>query len=92
MQHSLQNFRQEFRHIDEASFSQFLTSSKAPKTSQKTSQGVKLFITKTAAEAEQLNRLFASVSPDSDKLFFPDWETLPYDRYAPSPNIIGERF
>ncbi len=68
---------QTFNHIDQAAL--------IPQA------GTTLFITKTAAEADQLNRLLAATAPQVTRFFFPDWETLPYDRYAPSPNIIGER-
>lgn len=66
-----------FNRIDEAAL--------IPET-----QTVQVYICKTAAEANQLQQLFASTS-NATLFYFPDWETLPYDRYSPSPNIIGER-
>ncbi len=67
-----------FNHIDEIALAH-------------TGQGVTTIITKAASEAGQLNKLLHSVLPHENILYFPDWETLPYDRYSPSPNIIGER-
>lgn len=55
------------------------------------SENVETFITKTAAEAQQLQQLLQTLQPQRPHFYFPDWETLPYDRYSPSPNIIAER-
>ncbi|MBS9781823.1 MAG: DEAD/DEAH box helicase, partial [Gammaproteobacteria bacterium] len=73
-----------FNHIDEIALSSELSIDKL-------GQGVSTIITKTAAEAGQLHQLLASVLPEANRFYFPDWETLPYDRYSPSPNIIGQR-
>ncbi|PIE44951.1 MAG: transcription-repair coupling factor [Gammaproteobacteria bacterium] len=53
--------------------------------------GVQVFMTKTAAEAAHLQRLLQTTATSQTIYYFPDWETLPYDRYSPSPNIIAER-
>ena len=48
----------------------------------------------TARETEQLAdelRFFASAESDLPVLAFPEWETLPYDAFAPHPDIIATR-
>ncbi|PID66692.1 MAG: transcription-repair coupling factor [Gammaproteobacteria bacterium] len=71
-----------FNHIDEIALSETLSEKK---------QGITTIITKTAAKAGQLKQLIRSVWPQVECFYFPDWETLPYDRYSPSPNLVGER-
>ncbi len=54
--------------------------------------GPVLVITANAAEAVRLAdevRFFGG--PDVEPLAFPDWETLPYDRYSPYQDIVSER-
>ena len=67
-----------FNHIDEIALSIQDT-------------GISFFITKTSADALQLNHLLETLIPSTPRYFFPDWETLPYDSYSPSPNIISTR-
>lgn len=49
-----------------------------------------LLLCKTAREAADLNKRLEPflLAPC---FYFPDWETLPYDRYNAAPNIIGSR-
>jgi transcription-repair coupling factor (superfamily II helicase) len=51
-------------------------------------------IADSAREAEQLAaeiRFYARAERDLPVLEFPDWETLPYDAFAPHPDIIATR-
>lgn len=57
--------------------------------------GIKLLITQDNLSASQLqDELHFFLSPDKpsqELLFFPDWETLPYDQFSPHQDIISER-
>ncbi|KTC84091.1 transcription-repair coupling factor [Legionella brunensis] len=57
--------------------------------------GIKLLITPDNLSAGQLLaelRFFLSDEETSPELlFFPDWETLPYDQFSPHQDIISER-
>ena len=58
-------------------------------------QGIKLIIAQDNLSANQLQAeleffLDATYSPQ-ELLFFPDWETLPYDQFSPHQDIISER-
>jgi len=53
--------------------------------------GFSVYVTQSAIQAAQLRSLLQTLSPDVSLYHFPDWETLPYDRYSPSPDIIAER-
>ncbi|MGH8315616.1 MAG: transcription-repair coupling factor, partial [Steroidobacterales bacterium] len=48
-----------------------------------------------AESARALDRLDAEISFFADREFavlsFPDWETLPYDRFSPHPDIVSRR-
>ncbi|HHH43826.1 MAG TPA: DEAD/DEAH box helicase, partial [Gammaproteobacteria bacterium] len=55
--------------------------------------GLLLVVTTDSQEAEQLQsrvRFFCAELAE-DILCFPDWETLPYDRFSPHQDIISER-
>ncbi len=55
--------------------------------------GLLLVVTPDSQEAEQLQcqiRFFCAELAE-DILCFPDWETLPYDRFSPHQDIISER-
>lgn len=58
-------------------------------------QGIKVLIAQDNLSASQLQdelRFFLdSKTRDQDVLFFPDWETLPYDQFSPHQDIISER-
>ncbi|TXI78010.1 MAG: transcription-repair coupling factor [Dokdonella sp.] len=45
--------------------------------------------THTALELESAIRVFAGA--ETEVLQFPDWETLPYDLFAPHPDILSQR-
>ncbi|SDT99657.1 transcription-repair coupling factor [Halopseudomonas salegens] len=54
-------------------------------------QGLSLVISRDSAEADQLERELRFFSPQLPVLSFPDWETLPYDRFSPHQDIISQR-
>ena len=56
-------------------------------------RGVKLLIAPdNLAAAELLDELTFFLGEDTQEiLLFPDWETLPYDRFSPHQDIISER-
>lgn len=47
--------------------------------------------TPTAARLERELRFFIGANPDLPILSFPDWETLPYDKFSPHQDIVSER-
>lgn len=62
--------------------------------------GIKLLITKDNLCASQLQKELQFFLGDStlglglapqELLFFPDWETLPYDQFSPHQDIVSER-
>lgn len=57
--------------------------------------GIKLLIAQDNLSANQLQEeLNFFLSPNhspQEMLFFPDWETLPYDQFSPHQDIISER-
>lgn len=57
--------------------------------------GIKLLIAQDNLSASQLqNELQFFLNPQGtpqELLFFPDWETLPYDQFSPHQDIISER-
>ncbi|QDP72435.1 transcription-repair coupling factor [Legionella israelensis] len=58
-------------------------------------QGIKLLIAQDNLSASQLKAELSFFLNDNtrlqDILFFPDWETLPYDQFSPHQDIISER-
>lgn len=54
-------------------------------------QGLSLVITTDTATADQLEQELRFFAPDLPVLSFPDWETLPYDRFSPHQDIISQR-
>jgi transcription-repair coupling factor (superfamily II helicase) len=57
--------------------------------------GIKLLIAQDSLSANQLKAELEFFLNSQDKpqelLFFPDWETLPYDQFSPHQDIISER-
>ncbi|CAM3033155.1 Transcription-repair coupling factor [Legionella steigerwaltii] len=56
--------------------------------------GIKLLIAQDNLSANQLQaelNFFLNPSASQELLFFPDWETLPYDQFSPHQDIISER-
>jgi transcription-repair coupling factor (superfamily II helicase) len=56
--------------------------------------GIKLIITQDNLTAGQLLlelAFFLEAENRQELLFFPDWETLPYDQFSPHQDIISER-
>ncbi|WP_026253847.1 transcription-repair coupling factor [Legionella shakespearei] len=60
-----------------------------------TTPGIKLLIARDNLSASQLQdelQFFLDPkAPHQELLFFPDWETLPYDQFSPHQDIISER-
>ncbi|MFT6615165.1 MAG: transcription-repair coupling factor (superfamily II helicase) [Halopseudomonas sp.] len=54
-------------------------------------KGLSLVITPDTAMAGQLEQELRFFAPDLPVLAFPDWETLPYDRFSPHQDIISQR-
>lgn len=56
--------------------------------------GIKLLIAQDNLSANQLQEelsFFLNPTFPQELLFFPDWETLPYDQFSPHQDIISER-
>lgn len=57
--------------------------------------GIKLLVTPDNLTAGQLlaelNFFLGDTVKNQELLFFPDWETLPYDQFSPHQDIISER-
>ncbi|MEH6501067.1 MAG: transcription-repair coupling factor [Pseudoalteromonas distincta] len=53
--------------------------------------GLSLVITRDTASADQLEQELRFFAPELPVLSFPDWETLPYDRFSPHQDIISQR-
>lgn len=56
--------------------------------------GIKLLIAQDNLSANQLQEelnFFLNPNSPQELLFFPDWETLPYDQFSPHQDIISER-
>ncbi|MFN3580864.1 MAG: transcription-repair coupling factor [Pseudomonas sp.] len=53
--------------------------------------GLSLVITRDTASADQLEQELRFFAPQLPVLSFPDWETLPYDRFSPHQDIISQR-
>ncbi|WP_304638438.1 transcription-repair coupling factor [Pseudomonas sp.] len=54
-------------------------------------QGLSLVITRDTAMADRLEEELRFFAPELPVLSFPDWETLPYDRFSPHQDIISQR-
>ncbi len=50
-----------------------------------------LFVDATGSRLEQLAAMAGAFRPDLEILTLPAWDTLPYDRVAPSPAVVGQR-
>jgi transcription-repair coupling factor (superfamily II helicase) len=50
-----------------------------------------IFIASSDRRAEQTAQALQSFAPDLDVLYFPAWDCLPFDRAAPSREIMGQR-
>ncbi len=48
-------------------------------------------LTKTASEAQRLTNELRIFCPNKKIRLFPDWETLPYERFSPHLDLISER-
>ncbi|SFM36943.1 transcription-repair coupling factor [Halopseudomonas yangmingensis] len=53
--------------------------------------GLSLVVGKDSAEADTLEQELRFFAPQLPVLSFPDWETLPYDRFSPHQDIISQR-
>ncbi len=56
-----------------------------------THAGLSLVVTPDSAAADQLEQELRFFAPALPVLNFPDWETLPYDRFSPHQDIISQR-
>src|SRR5690554_7272844 len=54
-------------------------------------KGLSLVITRDTAEADRLEQELRFFAPQLPITSFPDWETLPYDRFSPHQDIISQR-
>ena len=54
-------------------------------------QGLSLVITTDTSASDSLEQELRFFSPTLPVLSFPDWETLPYDRFSPHQDIISQR-
>lgn len=52
---------------------------------------VQLVVVATGREVEDTAAALRSISPESEILEFPSWETLPHERLSPSPETVGRR-
>jgi transcription-repair coupling factor (superfamily II helicase) len=57
----------------------------------KASQKILLVICDNSQLANELEEQVHFFAPDLPLLHFPDWETLPYDRFSPHQDIVSER-
>lgn len=53
--------------------------------------GLSLVITRDTAQADRLEQELQFFAPQLPVTSFPDWETLPYDRFSPHQDIISRR-
>ena len=53
--------------------------------------GLSLVITPDTAAADSLEQELRFFAPQLPVISFPDWETLPYDRFSPHQDIISQR-
>ncbi|MEL0167885.1 MAG: transcription-repair coupling factor [Pseudomonadaceae bacterium] len=53
--------------------------------------GLSLVITPDTASADSLEQELHFFAPQLPVISFPDWETLPYDRFSPHQDIISQR-
>ncbi|EZQ19978.1 transcription-repair coupling factor [Halopseudomonas bauzanensis] len=53
--------------------------------------GLSLVITRDTAMADRLEQELRFFAPELPVATFPDWETLPYDRFSPHQDIISQR-
>ncbi|WP_027008789.1 transcription-repair coupling factor [Conchiformibius kuhniae] len=52
---------------------------------------VKIVLTADNAQARRLHEAWRFFRPQDNALFFPDWETLPYERFSPHQDLVSER-
>jgi transcription-repair coupling factor (superfamily II helicase) len=66
---------------------------KAFAISQKVSESpvLQVVLVANSAQAAQLEEAIAFFNPEVPIIHFPEWETLPYDQFAPHQDIISQR-
>ena len=57
----------------------------------KNSQNDVLYVASNGLTLEQNADILQILLPDTEILRFPAWDTVPYDRVSPNPNIISQR-
>ena len=51
----------------------------------------KIIFTTDAEQALRVQAAWQFFAPQQNVLFFPDWETLPYERFSPHQDLVSER-
>ncbi|ULJ61922.1 transcription-repair coupling factor [Wielerella bovis] len=51
----------------------------------------KLILTADSETAHRLHQAWQFFRPQDNALFFPDWETLPYEHFSPHKDLVSER-
>ncbi|RRD91608.1 transcription-repair coupling factor [Conchiformibius steedae] len=54
-------------------------------------QGTHLILTADNNQAHRLHQAWQFFRPQDHALFFPDWETLPYEHFSPHQDLVSER-
>lgn len=52
---------------------------------------IKVILTTDAEQALRIQTALHFFDPTANVIFFPDWETLPYERFSPHQDLISER-
>nr|WP_244773667.1 transcription-repair coupling factor [Alysiella crassa]UOP08116.1 transcription-repair coupling factor [Alysiella crassa] len=63
----------------------YLLSENLPKNSSK------IILTADSETAHRLHQAWQFFRPRDNALFFPDWETLPYEHFSPHQDLVSER-
>ncbi len=50
-----------------------------------------LYVASDEKKAKRIFDTLQCISPQTVSIFYPAWDTVPYDRTAPSPDILGEQ-
>lgn len=54
-------------------------------------KGCKVILTADSETAHRLHEAWQFFRPEDNALFFPDWETLPYEHFSPHQDLVSER-
>ena len=50
-----------------------------------------LYVASNENQMAFAEKVLALIAPKLEVLSYPNWDTVPYDRISPSPDIIGEQ-